>query len=73
MPGYHDRHLTLNLTDLRGNVIEMVSLTSDATVTRYSETTEFGLLRSASTESTVAPVYGWLGTTRRPTTTSRVS
>ena len=53
---------TLNLTDLRGNVIATASLSSDATVTGYSETTEFGLPRSASTESTVAPVYGWLGT-----------
>ena len=53
---------TLNLTDLRGNVIATASLSNDAAVTGYSETTEFGLARSASTESTVAPVYGWLGT-----------
>ena len=53
---------TMNLTDLRGNVIATASLTSDTSVTGYSESTEFGLPRSASTESTVAPVYGWLGT-----------
>ena len=53
---------TMNLTDLRGNVIATASLTSDTSVTGYSESTEFGLPRSASTQSTVAPVYGWLGT-----------
>jgi RHS repeat-associated protein len=53
---------TLNLTDLRGDIVATAALTSGtAAVSGYSETTEFGLPRSASTEASVAPTYGWLG------------
>jgi RHS repeat-associated protein len=53
---------TLNLTDMRGDIVATAALTSGtATVSGYSETTEFGLPRSASTEASVAPTYGWLG------------
>ena len=53
---------TLNLTDMRGDIVATAALTSGTgTVSGYSETTEFGLPRSATTEAAVAPTYGWLG------------
>jgi RHS repeat-associated protein len=54
---------TLNLTDMRGDIIATAIITSGtATVSGYSEQTEFGQARSQSVQNTVAPLYGWLGT-----------
>lgn len=53
---------TLNLTDMRGNIVATASITSGAaSVSGYSEQTEFGAPRSVATQNVVAPVYGWLG------------
>jgi RHS repeat-associated protein len=53
---------TVNLTDMRGDIVATAALTTGvATVSGYSETTEFGLARSAIAEAAVAPTYGWLG------------
>ena len=54
---------TLNLTDMRGNIVATAAM-SDGTppsVSGYSETTEFGAPRSTSLQAAVAPQYGWLG------------
>ena len=54
---------TLNLTDMRGDVVATAAITSGVgTVSGYSEQTEFGQPRSQSTQNAVAPLYGWLGT-----------
>jgi len=53
---------TLNLTDLRGDIIATAIITSGtATVSGYSAQTEFGQARSQATQNAVAPLYGWLG------------
>jgi RHS repeat-associated protein len=54
---------TVNLSDLRGDIIATASITpGTGSVSGYSEQTEFGQPRSQSVQSAVAPVYGWLGT-----------
>lgn len=57
---------TLNLSDLRGNIVATASITTGSTaVTGYSEQTEFGLPRSQTVQDAVAPNYGWLGTNQK--------
>ena len=57
---------TLNLSDLRGNIVATAAITSGTTaVTGYSEQTEFGLPQSQSVQSAVAPLYGWLGSNQK--------
>ena len=54
---------TLNLTDLRGNVVgTALPASGTSSVSGYSEQTEFGQPRSLTTQQSVAACYGWLGT-----------
>jgi len=53
---------TLNLFDLRGDVIATAAITNGTgAVSTYSEQTEFGLPQPSGSFQTTAAPYGWLG------------